>query len=66
MEYILYALILVGMHSDGSTNFYEPRLYITEAICEYNRERAISLPKPDTLVSYDVVCVKIILYHESI
>ena len=66
MEYIIYALILVGMHFNEKINFYEPRLYDTEALCEYDKERAINAPKPDSLVSYDAVCVKIVLSHESI
>lgn len=66
MEYILYALILVGMHSNEKINFYEPRVYDTEEICEYNKERALNFPKPDIIVSYDAVCVKIVLFRESI
>ena len=66
MEYILYVLILVSMHSNGSINFYEPRVYDKEAVCEYNKERAINSPKPGNMVSYDAVCVKIVLSDGSI
>ena len=66
MEYIIYVLLSVALISNGNVNIYEPKIYYTEEMCEYNKQQAINAPKPDIIVSFDVVCAKVVLSHESI
>ena len=66
MEYILYVLISIAVHSDGSLNFYEPATYVTEEECKYNRARILSFTKPDSIIAYDAVCSKVVLISKGV
>ena len=66
MEYILYVLMLVGLHVNGNVYALKPIPYATEARCEYKRDLLLNSVKPVTVVSYDITCVKIVLFRKSI
>ena len=64
MEHVIWVLLLVAMNSGGNVGVYHPMSFVTNEKCEFIKKQASNIINSDTL-SYDAVCVKIVLSSDE-
>ena len=60
MEYVLYILLSLSVHSHGYIKYYEPYVHNTEAQCELKRAEMADFFKSDSMIGSTTICVKVV------